>query len=380
MIKLAMEIRTLAIFIPFGIVFFYTGIIINLIQATCFLIIRPVSKNLFRTINEAVADNLWLLIVWVLDWWSGFKVQLYTDMETYRLIGKEHAFLMPNHMCDTDILMMWLLAQRFGCLRSALMVVKKSSKYLPIYGWAIWFFGFVFLDRSWEKDEQKLKSSFQELQDFPRPFWLTMFVEGTRMTPVKLLEAQEFAASRGLPVPRHVLIPRTKGFVAAVKYMRSFVPAVYDITVAVPKGHAVPSLLSICNRQPSEVKIHIKRYSMKELPESDASIAQWCRDRFVEKDAMLEKFQAEGRFGDQKIPDAGRSLKSLLVCITCTCTTYFGIYKFCKMFSLLSTWKGNGILAAGLAMAVLFLHILFEYTKLPQRSLVAAETNEKKKN
>jgi lysophosphatidic acid acyltransferase/lysophosphatidylinositol acyltransferase len=55
-----------------------------------------------------------------------------------------------------------------------------------------------------------MQSIFQGLKDFPTPFWLTLFVEGTRMTSDKLLAAQEFATSRGLHVPRNVLVPRTK--------------------------------------------------------------------------------------------------------------------------------------------------------------------------
>ena len=55
-----------------------------------------------------------------------------------------------------------------------------------------------------------MQSGMQQLNDYPRPFWLALFVEGTRFTPAKLLAAQEFAASQGLPVPRNVLIPRTK--------------------------------------------------------------------------------------------------------------------------------------------------------------------------
>jgi hypothetical protein len=47
------------------------------------------------------------------------------------------------------------------------------------------------------------------LKDFPRPFWLALFVEGTRFTPAKLLAVQEYVASQGLPAPRNVLIPRT---------------------------------------------------------------------------------------------------------------------------------------------------------------------------
>jgi lysophosphatidic acid acyltransferase/lysophosphatidylinositol acyltransferase len=55
-----------------------------------------------------------------------------------------------------------------------------------------------------------LQSGLQRLKDFPRPFWLALFVEGTRFTQAKLLAAQEYAASQGLPIPRNVLIPRTK--------------------------------------------------------------------------------------------------------------------------------------------------------------------------
>lgn len=39
---------------------------------------------------------------------------------------------------------------------------------------------------------------------------LALFVEGTRFTEAKLSAAQEFAASRGLPIPKNTLVPRTK--------------------------------------------------------------------------------------------------------------------------------------------------------------------------
>jgi len=55
-----------------------------------------------------------------------------------------------------------------------------------------------------------LQSGIQRLSDYPLPFWLALFVEGTRFTQAKLLAAQEYATSTGLPVPRNVLIPRTK--------------------------------------------------------------------------------------------------------------------------------------------------------------------------
>lgn len=55
-----------------------------------------------------------------------------------------------------------------------------------------------------------LQSGFDGLNDFPLPFWLALFVEGTRFTQAKLVAAQQYAAAVGLPIPRNVLIPRTK--------------------------------------------------------------------------------------------------------------------------------------------------------------------------
>lgn len=55
-----------------------------------------------------------------------------------------------------------------------------------------------------------IQSGLRRLEDFPMPFWLALFVEGTRFTQTKLAAAQDYAASRGMPVPRNVLIPRTK--------------------------------------------------------------------------------------------------------------------------------------------------------------------------
>ncbi|XP_020238518.1 1-acyl-sn-glycerol-3-phosphate acyltransferase PLS1 isoform X1 [Cajanus cajan] len=125
-------------------------------------------------------------------------------------MGKEHALVISNHRSDIDWLVGWVLAQRSGCLGSTLAVMKKSSKFLPVIGWSMWFSEYLFLERSWAKDESTLKSGLQQLRDFPLPFWLALFVEGTRFTQAKLLAAQEYAASAGLPIPRNVLIPRTK--------------------------------------------------------------------------------------------------------------------------------------------------------------------------
>ncbi|KAJ4979442.1 hypothetical protein NE237_010222 [Protea cynaroides] len=350
-----MGIVAAAAVVPVGLLFLVSGLIVNSIQASCFILVRPLSKSMYRRINRIVAELLWLELIWLIDWWGGVKVQVFTDAETFRLMGKEHALFLSNHRSDIDWLVGWVLAQRSGCLGSTLAVMKKSSKFLPVLGWSMWFSEYLFLERNWAKDESILKSGLQRLKDYPLPFWLALFVEGTRFTKAKLLAAQEYAASTGSPIPRNVLIPRTKGFVSAVSNMRSFVPAIYDATVAIPKNQPSPTMLRILSGQPSLVHVHIKRHLMKDLPETDDAVAQWCRDIFVAKDALLDKHVAENTFGDELLQNTGRPIKSLLVVISWSCILVYGALKFIIWSSLLSSWKGIAFSVAGLVLVVILI-------------------------
>ncbi|XP_023525794.1 1-acyl-sn-glycerol-3-phosphate acyltransferase 2-like [Cucurbita pepo subsp. pepo] len=374
-----MVIPAALVILPLGVLFFVSGLVVNLIQAICFILIRPITKNGYRRINRLVAELLWLELVWIVDWWAGVKIKVYTDCETLKLMGEEHALVVSNHRSDIDWLVGWILAQRSGCLGSTLAVMKKSSKLLPVIGWSMWFSEYLFLERSWAKDEITLKSGLLRLKDFPLPFWLALFVEGTRFTEAKLLAAKEYANANGLPVPRNVLIPRTKGFVSAVGHMRSFVPAIYDVTVAIPKSSPPPTMLRLFKGQPSVVHVHIKRHSMKELPETDDAIAQWCRDMFVAKDALMDKHVAEDTFSDQELQDLGRPIKSLLVVISWTCLLILGSLKLLQGSSFLSSWKGLTFSASCLAIVTVLMQILIRFSQ-SERSTPAKVVSVKPKS
>ncbi|AES81394.1 putative 1-acylglycerol-3-phosphate O-acyltransferase [Medicago truncatula] len=374
-----MAIAAAAVVVPLGLLFFASGLIVNFFQAICYVLVRPLSKNLYRRINRVVAELLWLELVWLIDWWAGVKVEIYTDRETSRLMGKEHALVICNHRSDIDWLVGWVLAQRSGCLGSTLAVMKKSSKFLPVIGWSMWFSEYLFLERSWAKDENTLKSGIRRLNDFPLPFWLALFVEGTRFTNVKLLAAQEYATSTGLPVPRNVLIPRTKGFVSAVSHMRSFVPAVYDITVAIPKSSPAPTMLRLLQGKRSVVQVHIKRHLMNELPETDEAVAQWCRDIFVAKDALLDKHVAEDTFSDQELQDSRRPIKPLAVALSWGFVVVAGSVKFLQWSSLLSSWKGVAFSTFGLAVVTGLMQVLILFSQA-ERSNPAKVAPAKPKN
>ncbi|XP_016900869.1 1-acyl-sn-glycerol-3-phosphate acyltransferase 2 isoform X2 [Cucumis melo] len=349
-----MAIPAVLVIVPLGLLFILSGLIVNIIQAFIFVLVRPISKCLFRRINKVVAELLWLELIWLIDWWAEAKVEVFTDQATFQLMGKEHALVLCNHRSDIDWLVGWVLAQRAGCLGSALAIMKKEAKFLPVIGWSMWFSDYIFLERSWAKDENTLES----LMDFSMPFWLALFVEGTRFTQQKLLASQEYAASRGLPIPKNVLIPRTKGFVSAVSHMRSFVPAIYDCTVATSPKDRPPTLLRIFRGQSFVVKVQVKRHEMQELPETADGISQWCKDLFVTKDTLLEKYMTKDSFSEKQPIDIGRPKKSLLVVLCWSCILAYGIVKFFQWSALLSSWEGIALSAALLILIILVMQLL----------------------
>ncbi|GJV88501.1 hypothetical protein Tco_1532439 [Tanacetum coccineum] len=68
---------------------------------------------------------------------------------------------------------------------------------MQVIGWSMWFSEYLFLERT----GPRMKVGLQRLKNYPQPFWLALFAEGTRFTQAKLLAAQEYASLNGLPVP-----------------------------------------------------------------------------------------------------------------------------------------------------------------------------------
>jgi lysophosphatidic acid acyltransferase/lysophosphatidylinositol acyltransferase len=52
------------------------------------------------------------------------------------------------------------------------------------------------------------------------PAWVINYVEGSRATPQKIQEAQAFSKQRNYSIMKHVLLPRTKGFITCVNEFR----------------------------------------------------------------------------------------------------------------------------------------------------------------
>lgn len=173
------------------------------------------------------------------EWWSGSKLIVYISKEDMKMSGTEHVLLVMNHTYEVDWLFGWMYCEKVGVLGNCKAFAKKAISYIPTIGWSWKFAEFVFLERSFDKDKEIIKNQLNEIFDYPSPIWLLLNAEGTRFTPTKHEASVKFAQDRGMPVLKHHLIPRTKGFTAGLQVLKAKCPAIMDVQLAFDKNDEV---------------------------------------------------------------------------------------------------------------------------------------------
>ena len=259
------------------------------------ILVYPVSARAFRHVNRSAANAWWGICVHLMERLHRVEVFITGD----DIPAREDAVLISNHSAMVDIPAIFSLALRKGRLGDLKWMVKDVIKWVPGIGWGMVFLGCIFLKREWAKDRDHVRATFALLRDESIPSWLICFPEGTRMTPAKLAKSQVYAETAGIRVPKHLMVPRTKGFAAAVTGLRGHASAVYDVTISYPDG--VPSITDLLRGTLRRFHLHVRRYATEDLPDDTEGLSDWLHERFVEKDELLDAFAAEGRFPGEDV-------------------------------------------------------------------------------
>lgn len=251
------------------------------------------SRREYVILLDQFCNYVWSWMVWGVENYA--KVECIFSGDEVPL--RESAIIIANHQYAFDWLMLFSLASRKGRLGCCKFFAKDVVKYVPGVGWGLFLCDSVFLKRNWTKDQDIISRTFYNLKEHNLPVWLISWPEGTRMCPSKKKLAHKYAEERGLPKLEHVLLPRTKGFAATVQELRDeLVEAVYDVTVGYPRD-SPPGLFEMAaGNLRKQVHLHVRRYPIDSLPLSEEGLSNWCVDRFIEKDALLDHFKKVGCF------------------------------------------------------------------------------------
>lgn len=252
--------------------------------------IKPISPAGFRRFNRWAADTWWGWCVTTAEQLHGAHVGVSGD----EVPLQENAIVIANHQQMTDITFLMIWARQKERLGDLKWMVKDPLKWVPGVGWGMAFLDCVFVKRDWAADRASIERTYSRLIESRVPLWLVSFPEGTRFKPEKLRASQAYARQHGQPVLEHVLVPRTKGFVAAVRGLRGHATAVYDVTIGYQEG--VPTLWQYVKGFARLAHLHVRRYPLADLPEDDDELARWLLQRFAEKDRLLDYYYRHGAF------------------------------------------------------------------------------------
>ncbi|RIA82640.1 acyltransferase-domain-containing protein, partial [Glomus cerebriforme] len=227
--------------------------------------------------------------------WNGAKVEL--DMP-------ERLILIANHQIYADWLYVWVftyLANAHGAIK---IILKDSLKWLPIFGWGMRFFQYIFLKRNWAIDKGPLSKTLSDLAVSKEPLWLLLFPEGTVVSDVTRISSKKYAEKVSLVDHEHVLLPRSTGLHFCTRSLHKSIDYIYDLTIGlegVKRGQFPEEIYTLRKiyfegQYPRNIHLHVRRYAISEIPEDEDKFTEWLRQRWIEKDALMEEFYTKGRF------------------------------------------------------------------------------------
>ncbi|KAF8528136.1 acyltransferase-domain-containing protein [Hysterangium stoloniferum] len=247
----------------------------------------------------------------------------------------EKMVLIANHQIYADWIYLWFLTYIIGNASDVLIILKDSLKWIPVIGWAMQCFHFIFLARSWASDKLQLSEKLSKLaaraQLQSSPLALMIFPEGTLVSKLTRPISKKFSDKNGIEDMRHMLLPRSTGLLYCLRSLSPEMPDLHllDITVAyegIPPleyGQSYYTLRSIFLNgvPPPRIHMHLRLFNVKKdvpigipssqaslpvspapkksypSPEETATFEVWLQTRWREKDDLLE-------FLETKIPDA----------------------------------------------------------------------------
>ena len=197
---------------------------------------------------------------------------MWTDHDPEEFLHLGNTILISNHQLYIDWLYLWQLSYAFQRAHDFIFILKQSIRKIPFIGRGMRDYGFIFIRRRWEQDQQHLHTSLTDLaqqnlvpkeaepeeteqqllrtsrnkaftKDDSGGFILVMFPEGTTIHPDAMSKSHTFAQTHlGLPAshhPRNVLLPRSTGLWACVKTLGpAGLDSMVDVTVGVEEFDA----------------------------------------------------------------------------------------------------------------------------------------------
>ncbi|KAI0017850.1 acyltransferase-domain-containing protein [Xylariomycetidae sp. FL0641] len=324
-----------------------------------------VNRDLYYAYMSLTKASFGLLITTMTQWWAPTVIRFsgdasVADQLTVTPDGRvqcafpERMVMIANHQIYTDWLYLWWVGYtNFPQMHGHIYIIlKESLKYIPVIGPGCMFLGFIFLSRKMAVDQPRLAHRLGKLktrhtapdgESYLNPMWLLLFPEGTNLSNNGRVKSAKWAAKTGLKDPEHLMLPRSTGMFFCLNELKGTVEYVYDCTVAyegVPRGDYGESYFTLSStyfegRPPKSVNFYWRRFALADMPlDNQQEFDAWLRERWYEKDALMEQYMSTGRFPGNNAGSQGQDSKGHIE--TEVRTQHW--WEFIKIFYMLGTF------------------------------------------
>ncbi|KZO95979.1 hypothetical protein CALVIDRAFT_537566 [Calocera viscosa TUFC12733] len=318
------------------------------IVATQLLIwpLRPfdATRKAYDDIINWTKGSFALLCMCVIQWFAPVQVVLTADEgidldelvvrnaqgELVELKLPQKFICLANHQCYLDWMYLWCVLVFAHAHQHLYIILMDRFKWIPIVGWGMQFYRFLFIRRSWTADRVYLGRKLLEFGRYAikaaEPFVLMIYPEGTLVSDSTRALSRKYSEKMDIPDMKNMLLPRSTGLLFCLRTLSPSIPnlAVVDFTIGyagIPAGGYGQDFYTLRSVffngiSPPTLHLHMRIWQAKDLPlgemgesatrGAEASQAErdafdlWLLERWREKDAWMDGFYKDGEFQTNK--------------------------------------------------------------------------------
>lgn len=153
-----------------------------------------------------------------------------------RILDSGRNIVISNHLTEYDWLFVSSVLHVLRRFEDICIILKMSLRDIPLLGYGMAFFQFIFLNRKISKDIELIKSGVSRLRSKGK-YDLLIFPEGTYIDKDSHPKSQRWSRKAKVRVqgrrfnPKEVIIPRTTGFRILMENMKDHIDGIVGITM-----------------------------------------------------------------------------------------------------------------------------------------------------
>lgn len=248
----------------------------------------------------------------------------------------KQSIMIANHQIYTDWVYLWWLSYTSNLGGSVYILLKKSLSYIPLLGYGMKNYEFIFLSRKWQEDQITLHNQLNEIDRNGRglgrlngmipewttpegkfiwtdkslqsgniheagtkwPYQLILFPEGTNLSANTRKKSIKYAEKINKQPFNNVLLPHVTGLYTIIKSLTSC-KYLYDVTIAysgVDRHEYAQDIYTMKKvflegKSPQCIDIHINLVKTEDIPLKNVDeFSDWLFKRWEIKDQLLENY------------------------------------------------------------------------------------------